>query len=119
MVSASVEAADFRPGAAAKTPPLCCLFGFGSLTQTNDHKKLARRLIGMHPMKRPRPMVRTSIEAAANAAVSTRFLRKPSSGPGHDQAPGLRDLHCRVVDGGSGHAVRRVHGHGTPAHAGG
>ncbi|WP_257167149.1 hypothetical protein [Bradyrhizobium sp. SRS-191] len=48
------------------------------MTQTNDHKKLARRLIGMHPETRSRRMAPTTIEAAAigqDPAAELRVLR--------------------------------------------
>ncbi|MGJ5181920.1 hypothetical protein ACQR16_35170 [Bradyrhizobium oligotrophicum] len=90
------------------------------MTQTDKHKKLACRLIGIDPMKRPRRVVLTTIETAAIAAVSMGFSSKRSCGPGREAAPGPRGrVHCRAVHGGFGHAVHRFHGHGMHGHIGG
>jgi hypothetical protein len=90
------------------------------LTQTQNHKKLACRLIGVDPMKRSRRVLLTMMGTAAIAAVSTGFTNKRSCGPGRESVPGPHGRrHCRVVHGGFGHAVHRFHGHGMHGHAGG
>jgi len=104
--------------------------GFGSLTQTENHKKFARQLIGINPMKRSRRVVLTMMGTAAIGAVSMGFTdrgladrghaHKRSCGPGLEPASGPRGRrHCRAVHGGFGRAMHRYHGHGMHGHAGG
>ncbi|WP_315775345.1 MULTISPECIES: hypothetical protein [unclassified Bradyrhizobium] len=83
------------------------------MTQTQNHKKLAYRLIGSDPMQRPHLVVPATIKAAVSAAASQHFANKRSRGRRRGTAPGPRGRgHGRIIDGGFGDAAPGCHGHG-------